>query len=85
MHSPCLFVHKVRRKKSRLLTAVEALQLVKLSNFKSIVLLNFHLYKLIRTRASKRVLVKMPLNNNPSVLKEYKGSYGVYCIQFLSK
>ena len=27
----------------------------------------------------------MQLKNNPSVLKEYEGSYGVYYIQFLSK
>ena len=29
--------------------------------------------------------IKIPLSNNTSVLKEYKGSYGVYYIQDLSK
>ena len=39
----------------------------------------------MRTRASKHAFTKMPLNNNVNVLREYKGSFGVYYIQFLSK
>ena len=39
----------------------------------------------MKTRASKYVFIKMPLSNNTSMLKEYKGSYEVYYIQGLGK
>ena len=37
------------------------------------------------TRTSKNVFIEMTLKNNPSVLKEYKDSYGVSYKQFLNK
>ena len=33
---------------------------------------------LMRTRASKHVFTKLLFSNNTNVLKEYKGSYGLY-------
>ena len=34
-------------------------------------------HKLMRTRVSRHVFIKRPYSNNTSVLKEYRGSYGV--------
>ena len=51
------------------------------SCFEALILISFP-DKLMRTRASKLVFIKIPLKNNPNVLKEYKGSFGVYYIQF---
>ena len=39
---------------------------------------NVLISKLMRTSASKHVFTKMLFSNNTSVLKEYKGSYGLY-------